>query len=84
MRMSYSAVAIAWAWIRNEARGLSLKVVGLVNKLDVEARTGRQGCNADLLSRLDVLILDDLDYIRFAHDEPKEQPSRLTLTKMMP
>ena len=35
-------------------------VVDLVNKLDAEARADRQGRTADLLCRLDFLILDEL------------------------
>ncbi|SFP00412.1 IstB-like ATP binding protein [Cohaesibacter marisflavi] len=38
-------------------------VVDLVNKLDNEARADRQGRTADLISRLDFLILDELGYL---------------------
>ncbi|MCP5071698.1 MAG: hypothetical protein GY947_00175, partial [Rhodobacteraceae bacterium] len=38
----------------------------LVNKLDAEARAERQGRTADLISRLDFLILDELGYLPFA------------------
>lgn len=37
-----------------------------MNKLDAEARTERQGRTADLISRLDFLILDELGYHPFA------------------
>ena len=40
--------------------------VDLVNKLDAEARAERQGLTADLISRLDFLILDELGYLPFA------------------
>ncbi|MDO6588348.1 ATP-binding protein, partial [Salipiger sp. 1_MG-2023] len=36
------------------------------NKLDAEARADRQGRTADLLGRLDFLILDELGYLPFA------------------
>ena len=37
-----------------------------VSKLDAEARAERQGRTADLISRLDFLILDELGYLPFA------------------
>jgi DNA replication protein DnaC len=41
-----------------------------VNKLDAEARAERQGRTADLISRLDFLILDELGNLPFAIDLP--------------
>jgi hypothetical protein len=61
-----SRVSIARACIRNGRRGRFFNVVDLVNKLDAEARADRQGRTADLLSRLDFLILDELGYLPFA------------------
>lgn len=63
---THLAVAIARACIRNGARGRFFNVVDLVNKLDAEARADRQGRTADLLSRLDFVILDELGYLPFA------------------
>lgn len=63
---THLAVAIARACIRNGARGRFFNVVDLVNKLDAEARADRQGRTADLLCRLDFLILDELGYLPFA------------------
>lgn len=63
---SHLAVSIARACIRNGARGRFFNVVDLVNKLDAEARADRQGRIADLLCRLDFLILDELGYLPFA------------------
>ncbi|MGA1524554.1 MAG: IS21-like element helper ATPase IstB [Planctomycetota bacterium] len=63
---SHLAVAIARACIRDGARGRFFNVVDLVNKLDAEARADRQGRIADLLCRLDFLILDELGYLPFA------------------
>jgi acyl-CoA dehydrogenase len=48
------------------ARGRFYNVVDLVNRLDSEARGGRQGRLADHLSRLDFVILDELGYLPFA------------------
>ena len=63
---SHLTVAIARACIRNGVRGRFFNVVDLVNKLDAEARADRQGRTADLLCRLDFLILDELGYLPFA------------------
>jgi len=62
---THLAVAIARACIRDGARGRFFNVVDLVNKLDAEARADRQGRTADLLCRLDFLILDELGYLPF-------------------
>lgn len=62
---SHLAVGIARACIRRGKRGRFFNVVDLVNKLDAEARVDRQGRTADLLCRLDVLILDELGYLPF-------------------
>jgi DNA replication protein DnaC len=63
---THLAVGIARACIRGGARGRFFNVVDLVNKLDAEARAERQGRMADLLCRLDFLILDELGYLPFA------------------
>ena len=41
-------------------------VVDLVNRLEGEARAGRQGQLADYLTRFDFVVLDELDYLPFA------------------
>ena len=48
------------------ARGRFFNVVDLVNKLEVEGRTGRQGRMADYLTRMDFITLDELGYLPFA------------------
>ena len=63
---SHLAIAIARACIRDGARGRFFNVVDLVNKLEAEARAGRQGRMADYLARLDFVILDELGYLPFA------------------
>jgi DNA replication protein DnaC len=63
---SHLAVGIARACVRDGQRGRFFNVVDLVNKLDAEARAERQGRTADLLCRLDFLILDELGYLPFA------------------
>ena len=63
---THLAVSIARACIRSGRRGRFFNVVDLVNRLDAEARAERQGRTADLISRLDFLILDELGYLPFA------------------
>ena len=63
---THLAVSIARACIRNGRRGRFFNGVDLVNRLDAEARAERQGRTADLISRPDFLILDELGYLPFA------------------
>ena len=63
---THLAVGIVRACLRNGSRGRFFNTVDLVNKLDTEARAGRQGRMADLIGRLDFLILDELGYLPFA------------------
>jgi DNA replication protein DnaC len=63
---SHLGIAIARACIRGGARARFFNVVDLVNKLEAEARGGRQGRIADQLSRLDLVVLDELGYLPFA------------------
>ncbi|RWM07063.1 IS21-like element helper ATPase IstB [Mesorhizobium sp.] len=63
---SHLAIAIARSLIRNGARGRFFNVVDLVNRLETETRSGRQGRMADHLTRLDFVVLDELGYLPFA------------------
>ena len=63
---THLAIAIARTCIRAGARGRFYNVVDLVNRLETEARTGRQGRLADYLTRVDFIILDELGYLPFA------------------
>jgi DNA replication protein DnaC len=63
---SHLAIAIARSCIRSGARGRFYNVVDLVNRLETEARAGRQGRLADHLTRMDFVILDELGYLPFA------------------
>ena len=49
---SHLAIAIARALIRNGTRGRFYNVVDLVNRLETETRSGKQGRLADYLNRL--------------------------------
>jgi hypothetical protein len=59
---SHLAIAIARACIRGGARGRFYTVVDLVNRLETEARTGRQGRLADYLTRHE-LIAEHLEAV---------------------
>jgi DNA replication protein DnaC len=63
---THLAMAIARACIRAGSRGRFFNTVDLVNRLEAEARAGRQGRLADYLTRLDFVILDELGYLPFA------------------
>ncbi len=63
---SHLAIAIARACIRGGARGRFYTVVDLVNRLENEARSGRQARLADYLTRLNFIVLDELGYLPFA------------------
>ena len=59
---SHLAIAIARTCIRGGARGRFYTVVDLVNRLENEARAGRQGRLAEYLTRMDFVVLDELGY----------------------
>jgi DNA replication protein DnaC len=63
---SHLAMAIARSCIRAGARGRFYIAVDLVNRLESEARAGRQGRLADYLTRMDFVVLDELGYLPFA------------------
>jgi DNA replication protein DnaC len=63
---SHIAIAIARACIRGSKRGRFFNVVDLVNKLETETRSGRQGRVAEQLCRMDFIVLDELGYLPFA------------------
>ena len=63
---THLAIAIARSCIRAGSRGRFFTTVDLVNRLEAQARAGRQGRLADYLTRLDFVILDELGYLPFA------------------
>ena len=63
---THLAIAIARSCIRAGARGRFYTAVDLVNRLETEARAGRQGKIADQLTRKDFIVLDELGYLPFA------------------
>jgi DNA replication protein DnaC len=63
---THLAIAIARACIRDGARGRFFTVVDLVNRLEAETRSGRQGRMAEYLCRMNFGVLDELGYLSFA------------------
>jgi DNA replication protein DnaC len=63
---THLALAITAAVVRAGARGRYFNTVDLVNRLEEEARLGKAGCLAAQLSRLDLVVLDELGYLPFA------------------
>jgi DNA replication protein DnaC len=63
---SHLAIGIARSCIRGGAKARYFNVVDLVNKLESEVKLGRQGRIADRLTRVDLLVLDELGYLPFA------------------
>jgi DNA replication protein DnaC len=63
---THLAIAIARDCIRAGKRGRFYNTVDLVNRLEAEARAGRQGRIAEYLIRKDFVVLDELGYLPFA------------------
>ena len=63
---TYLASAITANVVRNGARGRYFNTVDLVNRLEEETRLGKAGTLAAQLSRLEVVVLDELGYLPFA------------------
>jgi len=63
---THLAIAIGRAIVRTGARLRFFNTVDLVNRLEAEARADKPGRIADHLSRLDLVILDELGYLPFA------------------
>jgi len=63
---THLAIAIARSCIRDGTRGRFYNVVDLVNRLETETRSGRQGRIAEHLTRMDFIVLDELGYLPFA------------------
>ncbi len=63
---THLSVAIALSCIRLGRRVRFYTVIDLVNRLEAEARTGKTGRLAEQLTRLDLVVLDELGYLPFA------------------
>jgi DNA replication protein DnaC len=63
---THLAIAITANVVRTGARGRFFNLVDLVNRLEDETRRGKAGALAAQLSRLDLIVLDELGYLPFA------------------
>ncbi len=63
---THLSVAIALSCIRLGRRVRFYTVIDLVNRLEAEARSGKTGRLAEQLTRLDLVVLDELGYLPFA------------------
>ena len=63
---SHIAIGITRNVIRAGRKARFFNVVDLVNKLETEVKLGSQGRITDGLSRVDLLVLDELGYLPFA------------------
>jgi DNA replication protein DnaC len=63
---THLAIAITANVVRTGARGRYFNTVDLVNQLEDEARRGKAGTLAAQLSRLDLVVLDELGYLPLA------------------
>lgn len=63
---SHIAIGIARSVIRAGRKVRFFNAVDLVNKLETEAKLGRAGRLADAITRVDLLVLDELGYLPFA------------------
>jgi DNA replication protein DnaC len=63
---THLAIAIIANVVRTGARGRFFNLVDLVNRLEDERRRGKAGALAAQLSRLELVVLDELGYLPFA------------------
>lgn len=63
---SHIAIGIARSVIRSGRKARFFNAVDLVNKLEAEMKLGRGGRIADGITRVDLLVLDELGYLPFA------------------
>ena len=63
---THLAIGIARACVRQGAKARFFNVVDLVNQLEAESKAGRPGRLADQLTRVDLVVLDELGYLPFA------------------
>ena len=63
---SHLAIALARQAIKNGKRGRFFNVVDLVNQLEQEKMAGRGGKLTESLSRLHLVVLDELGYLPFS------------------
>jgi DNA replication protein DnaC len=63
---SHLSIAITREVIRRGRKARFFNAVDLVNKLEAETKLGRAGRLADGLTRVDLVVIDELGYLPFA------------------
>lgn len=63
---THVCIAITANCVRRGARARFFTVIDLVNRLEAEARAGQAGKLADQLTRVDLVVLDELGYLPFS------------------
>ena len=63
---THLAIAITANCVRRGARARFFNVIDLVNRLEAETRAGDGGKLADQLTRVDLVVLDELGYLPFS------------------
>jgi DNA replication protein DnaC len=63
---SHIAIGLARSIIRTGKKARFFNAVDLANKLEIEAKLGRQGRTADGLMRVNLVVIDELGYLPFA------------------
>jgi DNA replication protein DnaC len=63
---SHIGIAVTANCVRHGARARFFNVIDLVNRLEAEARAGHAGKLADQLTRVDLVVLDELGYLPFS------------------
>ena len=63
---THICIAITANCVRRGARARFFNVIDLVNRLEAEARAGQAGKLADQLTRVDLVVLDELGYLPFS------------------
>ena len=65
---THICIAITANCVRRGARARFFNLIDLVNRLEAEARAGRAGRLADQLTRVDLVVLDELGYLPFSQN----------------
>lgn len=63
---THICIAITANCVRRGARARFFNVIDLVNRLEAETRAGQAGRLADQLTRVDLVVLDELGYLPFS------------------
>lgn len=63
---THVCIAITANCVRGGARARFFNVIDLVNRLEAETRAGQAGKLADQLTRVDLVVLDELGYLPFS------------------